>query len=363
MARRTRTWRGRRPLACTETSCAGLGRPCVWPCPSPQGPHGAPQGHDHDARTQGVGQFQSPSEATELVKEALTRNLAEIAGKDYNGEMAYDYLVIAAGRRLVTEKTPGFFEYANHLLGANAALKFGEAVKNFRAGQIIVGMCPGARLPVPVCETAFALARKFEHEIEVGSIQIKVIFPESLEAAFGGANLHKELETAFRRHGINVLYDVPISEITPEEILSAKKHRINYDLLMLLPPFCGNAALRNLGALDDEDFIKVDGFMRVSGLEKAYAAGDIAAFSGPKFAHMAVRQAEIAAANLAQEIEGREPFEEYYHEIAAIINAGGADSIYLHYGIWDDTLYRLKKGKFWGWAKEIHDRFWQIKHG
>ena len=65
MARRTRTWRGRRPLACTETSCAGLGRPCVWPCPSQQGPHGAPQGHARDARTQGVGQFHSTREATE----------------------------------------------------------------------------------------------------------------------------------------------------------------------------------------------------------------------------------------------------------------------------------------------------------
>ncbi len=207
------------------------------------------------------------------------------------------------------------------------------------------------------------MARKFEHEIDVGLIQIKVIFPESLEAAFGGANLHKELETAFRRHGINVLYDVPVKEITPEEIVSTKKHRINYDLLMLVPPFRGNAALRNLGASDAEDFIKTDGLMRVHGQAKTYAAGDIAAFSGPKLAHMAVRQAEIAANNIVSEIEGREPFEEYYHEIATVIDAGGADSIYLHYGIWDDTEYRLKQGRFWGWAKEIHDRFWRTKHG
>jgi RNA-directed DNA polymerase len=65
MARRTRTWRGRSPLAGTETSGAGLGRPCVWPCPSPQGPHGAPHGHDRDAPTQGVGQFHSTRAATE----------------------------------------------------------------------------------------------------------------------------------------------------------------------------------------------------------------------------------------------------------------------------------------------------------
>lgn len=299
----------------------------------------------------------------ELIGVSPARRTAKITGADFDGEIHYDYLVIAVGRRLATEKTPGFFEHAQHLLGVKAAFKFGELVRNFRAGTIIVGMCPDGCLPVPVCETAFALARKFEAEMRSGKIRIKVIFPESLEAAFGGANLHKELEAAFKRHNIQVLYDVPIREISFNEIFSAKKHQIKCDLLMLVPSFRGNAALRSLGASDDFDFIKVDGAMRVHGLEKTYAVGDIVAFSGPKFAYMAVRQAEIAAANIISEISGREPFEEYYHEIATIIDAGGADSIYLHYGIWDDTLYRLKKGRFWGWIKEAHDLLWRTKHG
>ncbi len=299
----------------------------------------------------------------EVIRINAESHSVSIVKEDYTIDLSYDYLVIALGRRLATEKIPGFFEHAHHLLGTVAALKFGEAVSDFRGGTIVVGMCLGAHLPVPVCETAFALAGKFESEMRSGKVKIKVIFPESVEAAFGGADLHRELEAAFRRHGISVLYDIPILEITPEEIVSRHKHRIKYDLLMLVPPFRGNAALRNLGASDDEDFIKVDGAMRVCGLEKTYAVGDTVAFSGPKFAHMAVRQAEITAANIISEIEGRESFEEYYHEISAVVDADGADSIYLHYGIWDDTLYNLKKGRFWGWAKEMHDRFWRARHG
>lgn len=299
----------------------------------------------------------------ELIRIDGRRRTAEIAGKDFNGEIGYDYLVIAVGRRLATEKVPGFFEHAQHLLGVNAALKFGESVRSFREGKIIVGLCPDARLPVPVCETAFALAQKFEAEMSDGKIRVSVIFPESVEAAFGGANLYRELEAAFKRHNIQVLYDIPISEISFDEIVSRHKHRIKCDLLMLVPTFRGNAALRGLGASDDFDFVKVDDWMRVHGLEKTYAVGDIVAFSGPKFAQMAVRQAEVAAANIISEIKGEKAEKVYYHEIATIIDAGGADSIYLHYGIWDDTLYRLKKGKFWGWAKEIHDRFWRAKHG
>jgi sulfide:quinone oxidoreductase len=299
----------------------------------------------------------------EVVRINNETRAVQITGEDFNGEIGYDYLVLAPGRRLATEKVPGFFEHAHHLLGVSAALEFGEAVRNFRAGNIVVGLCPGAHLPVPVCEAAFALAKKFENEIREGKIHLKVIFPESLESAFGGANLHKELEAAFQRHGINLLYDIEISEITSEEVISTGGHRIKHDLLMLLPPFRGHAMLRSLGAADDSDFIRVDDQMRIHGIEKAYAVGDIVAFSGPKLAHMAVRQAEVAAANLLSEIKGEKPEKEYYHEIATIIDAGGADSIYLHYGIWDDTTYRLKKGMIWGWAKEAHDAFWRQRHG
>jgi sulfide:quinone oxidoreductase len=298
----------------------------------------------------------------EAIEINADRSAVRVTGDDFDGDIYYDYLVIAVGRRLATEKVPGFFEYAHHLLGTDAALKFSAAVKNFHAGQIIVGMCPGARLPVPVCETAFALARKYEKEMRDGKVTIYVIFPESLEAAFGGANLHKELEAAFKRHDINVLYDFPIDEISPKEITSPNEHCIKYDLLMLVPPFKGQAMLGNLGVADDSGFIKVDGMMRVRGLEKTYAVGDIAAFSGPKFAYMAVRQAHYAADNLLAEIQGQEPYEEYYHEINAIIDAGGADSIHLHYGIWDDVNFALQQGRFWGFAKTIHDKAWRAKH-
>lgn len=300
----------------------------------------------------------------EVVEIDAERRNVLITGDDVDGEIFYDYLVIASGRRLATENVPGFFEYAQHLLGLRAAQQFGETVELFRSGNIVVGMCPGSRLPVPVCETAFALARKFETEMRDGTIQLKVIFPESPAAAFGGASLHKELEAAFKRHGINVLYDVPISEISLDEIFSSKGHKIKHDLLMLVPPFEGQTVIERLGdeAADGAGYARVNGKMQVNGLEKTYAVGDIVAFSGPKFAHMAVRQARVAADNILAEIKGEDPGAEYYHEINMIIDEGGSDSIHLHYGIWDDKVFALQQGTFWSWAKNIHDRFWKARH-
>jgi sulfide:quinone oxidoreductase len=298
----------------------------------------------------------------EMIRINRASQTVEVAGDDVNGEIAYDYLVIAPGRRLATERVPGFFEYANHLLGVGSALRFGEKVRDFQEGTIVVGSCPEGRLPVPVCETAFVLARKFKTQVAEGRIRIKVVFPDSLEAAFGGARLHRELESAFERHQISVHYEVPIASITEEEIISSNGHRIMYDLAMLIPPFRGQSSLANLGIMDEADFIKVDGKMRVHDLANTYAVGDVVAFSGPKFAHMAVRQAEVAAANLAATIKGAETDAEYYHEIATVIDAGGADSIFLHYGVWDDAMYRVRQGHFWGWAKDVHDKLWRARH-
>lgn len=314
---------------------------------------------DLRARMTGLGVRYIQAEVLDI--DAVRREVV-VSGPDVSGRIDYDLVVLAMGRRLATETVPGFFEHAHHLLGIKAAEEFGTALSRFKEGSVIVGLCPGSRLPVPVCETAFAIAGRFAKSIDEGRVRVKVIFPDSLADAFGGAEIHKELQAAFERHKINVLYDVPIVQITDNDVLSSDKHRIGHDLLMLLPPFKGQSMLHHLGITDDRDFIKVDGAMRVYGLANAYAAGDNVAFSGPKLAHMAVRQAQVVAANIAKELTGQEPKDNYYHEVASIIDAGGRDSIYLHYGIWDDELYSVRKGMTWGWIKEVHDAAWRHRH-
>jgi sulfide:quinone oxidoreductase len=153
----------------------------------------------------------------------------DITGDDYNGTMGYDFLVLATGPKLAIDRVPGFFENSHHLLGVNPALRFGQAVQDFKGGNIVLGLCPDAKLPVAVCETAFALANRFEMEMAAEDVNIRVIFPDSLESAFGGAQFSAQLEKAFSKHGINVLYDIPISEVTPSEVDSSKGHRIGYD--------------------------------------------------------------------------------------------------------------------------------------
>lgn len=301
----------------------------------------------------------SEGEAVRINKESRS---ISVANEDYTVDVDYDYLLIAFGRCLATEKIPGFFEFAHHLLDMDAALKFGAAVESFRGGNIVVGMCPGAYLPVPACETAFALARRFEAEIDERKTSITVVFPETVREAFGGAKIYEELEWAFEKHDIELIENFPVRKISEDEISGGDGRTINHDLLMLIPPFQGQEMLKNLGIADDSGFALVNKFMQVADSPRIYAAGDCTALTGPKLAHMAVRQAAVASKNIAAEIKGEPPDEIYHHEIAAIIDQSGADSIYLHYGIWNDKLYRLQEGTLWSWVKSIHDRYWETVH-
>ncbi len=296
----------------------------------------------------------------EVINLDTNRKRVKITGDDFDGEIGYDYLVIALGRRLATEKIGGFFEHAHHLLGINAAQKFGAAVDKFEKGKIIVGLSPEAFLPVPVCETAFSLAKKFKNKIENKKISVSIVFPETIKQAFGGAELHKKLKKAFDQHHIEVIENFDVREVSANTVISAEKKSINYDLLMLLPPFRGQSMLGNQGFTDELDFIKVDNFMRVEESEKTYAVGDVAAFPGPKLAYMAVRQAQTAAENIAAEIRGGMPTRIYYHDIAVIIDEAGDDALFLHYGVWDDILYGLKEGKMWSRMKKEHNQLWEV---
>src|SRR4029453_12439608 len=72
-----------------------------------------------------------------------------MAHGEVEGDITYDYLIFALGRRLATEQIIGFFEHANHLLTVEGALKFGETLKVFHEGRAVIGQCPGARLRLP----------------------------------------------------------------------------------------------------------------------------------------------------------------------------------------------------------------------
>jgi sulfide:quinone oxidoreductase len=280
-----------------------------------------------------------------------------IAHGEVEGKLPYDYVVYALGRRLATERITGFYEHAHHLLNVDKAIKFGKAIANFHEGHAVIGQCLGSRLPSPVYETAFALARKLKENNERERVKITIVSPEEIGSEFG-TDVGIKLQKALDHHQIEFLSGFPIERVGERAVLTAEGRGINFDLLMLMPPFEGASAALHQGITDD-GYINADWSMRVIGVEGMYAVGDCVNFRGPKMGHMAVRQAEVAAANLVAEIKGGEPVAHYDHEMRLVIDDGAGDSIYLHKDIWTNEPGTVRQGRFWSWAKRAQEKCWE----
>ena len=285
-----------------------------------------------------------------------------IAHGEFEGNLSYDYVVFALGRRLATEKITGFFEHAHHLLNVDKAIKFGKAVAEFEEGRVVLGQCFGARLPVPVYETAFTLARLLENKGKRDRVRITVVSPDTLEAELGDVTGAVALNQALETHDIELLTNCRIQSLTQNSATTNTGDAIDFNLLMLVPPFRGSSAATYMGVINEEGYIQVDATMRVIGNQRIYAAGDCVNFTGPKLGHMAVRQAEVAAANLAAEVEGGVRTARYSHEMRFVIDEPGGDSVYVHKDIWDDEPATVRQGRFWSWAKQAQKKYWETTH-
>ena len=285
-----------------------------------------------------------------------------IAHGQVEGKLPYDYLIFALGRRLATEKITGFYEHAHHLLNVDKAIKFGQAIREFREGRAVFGECFGSRLPVPVYESAFALAHCLEKKGQRDRVRITVVSPDTLESDLRDANAAITLRRMLDKQQIELLENFRITSLTQNTAKTNDGEMVEFNLLMLVPPFQGSSAAHNLKVTDDDGYIHVDSTMRVMDHEHIYAVGDCVAFTGPKMGHMAVRQGEIAATNLAAEITQRAYRSHYSHEMRVVIDEAGADGLYLHKDIWTDEPATVKQNLFWAWAKRLQQRHWEFTH-
>jgi sulfide:quinone oxidoreductase len=280
---------------------------------------------------------------------------------DFVGDMPYDFLVLALGRRMKTEQVTGFFEHAHHLSDVRHAKKFGAAARLFNQGRAVIGYCPGARLPVPVFETAFALSHLLEERGKRDHCTITIVSSESPDEMFGGIPMSDALNGALESHRVELVSDFAITQVTPNSVIANDGRTLSCDLNMLIPPFGGPGALVATGITDAEGYVRVDKTMRVEGIDRMYAAGDCVSFKGPKTGHMAVRQGEVAAENVAAEIQGRALTANYDHEMMLVIEAGD-ESIFVRKDLWSDEAANIQHSRFWAWAKRKQERYWKAKH-
>jgi NADH dehydrogenase FAD-containing subunit len=84
-----------------------------------------------------------------------------------------------------------------------------------------------------------------------------------------------------------------------------------------------------MGITDDRGFIRIDGNMRVDGVQRMYAVGDSVNLSGPRYGQSVKAQAAIAASNLVTELKGTRPKVIYKPELLPVFAAESLSSFEL----------------------------------
>ncbi len=222
-----------------------------------------------------------------------------------NGEVKYDYLVSSLGLQTRPELIPGDFHVAHHTWEMDAALRLRDALKDFTAGRLVIGIsAPPYRCPPGPYEAAWL--------IEDGLVErgirnnVTIDFFTSEPGPLGGNGQPSEfMREHLDERGINLHTDFTIDNVDGDakKVRSTDGRELPFDLLFIVPPHRPAQVLLDSGLADDTG-VEVDVDTLATRWENVYAIGDAANMPASKAGVVAHQEADVVAHNIAHELTG-----------------------------------------------------------
>jgi sulfide:quinone oxidoreductase len=227
-----------------------------------------------------------------------------------NGErLAYDYLVLATGSRIVPEAIDGFASEAYHFYTAEAAQRLRSALDAFRGGRIVIGIagmpykCP----PAPL-EVAFLIEAELRERGLRDATELHFCSP--IGRAFTIESVSEMATPILERKGIELhsFFNVETIDATRKVVQSLEGEELPYDLLILVPPHKGQQFLIDSGlAPAPGGWLPTDrATLQVGGRQDIYALGDATDLPLSKAGSTAHFEAPVVTERIVASIEGRQ---------------------------------------------------------
>jgi sulfide:quinone oxidoreductase len=223
--------------------------------------------------------------------------------------LAYDFLVLATGSRILPEAIEHFDAEAHHFYSAEAALELRKALDAFKGGKIVVAIagmpykCP----PAPL-EVSFLI----ESELRERGIRdnSEVHFCSPIGRAFTIESVSEMATPIFEQKGIEVHTFFNVEAIDPDRhvVQSLEGEELPYDLLILVPPHKGQQFLMDSGmAPAPGGWLPTDrATLQVGGRPNVFALGDATDLPLSKAGSTAHFEAPVVTERIVAAIEGRD---------------------------------------------------------
>lgn len=245
-----------------------------------------------------------------------------------NGDIHYDYLVVATGASLNFDILPNLNPKDNMIqcivtpeLAEKSANAFEEIVKN--PGPVVVAATQGASCMGAAYEYLFNLDKYLRKRGVRDKVDITWVTPEPFLGHFGIGGIvggQTMLEIFMKLYGIKWYTDATIKKIEKDNIILGDETKLPYKMSMMIPPFLGADVMKNSPELVDEKGFVVtnEGYQHIK-YKNVYAAGlaveviapfkkSAAPFGVPKTGFPSDVMGKIVAENIKNDIRGNGKF-------------------------------------------------------
>jgi sulfide:quinone oxidoreductase len=287
-----------------------------------------------------------------------------------DGEVPYDYLLLAPGAELRPQALPGLAEAGRNLYTLDGAAGLNTDLSCFAGGRLVVLV---AALPFKCPAAPYEAAMLFEARLRAQGVrarsEVAVYTPEPQPMPVAGPALGAAVRALLTARGIDYFPGHQPVAVEPgsRTIRFATGDVTRYDLLAYVPPHAAPAFVVDAGLAPPGGWVKVDARTLATPCERVWAVGDVTGIplpngkSLPKAGVFAERQAEVVARNIAALVRGAAPTAEFGGEGACFVEMGGGRAGFAtgNFYATPDPVVRLKTpGRRWHWAKVLVERTW-----
>ncbi|MCC6931288.1 MAG: NAD(P)/FAD-dependent oxidoreductase [Gemmatimonadaceae bacterium] len=225
--------------------------------------------------------------------------------------IAYDFLIIATGSRIVPAETEGLTgkgwrDTAFDFYTLDGASALGEKLRTWKGGRLVVNVvempikCPVAPLEFLFLAEAFFAGRGMRDDVEL-------VYATPLDSAFTKKRCSDMMGGLLEERGIAVETTFNTGEVdgSARMLRSWDGREIPYDLLVTVPTHRGSAAIATSGLGNELDFVPTDRHtLQSRAFENVFVIGDATDLSSSKAGSVAHFQAEVLTGNVRRAIAG-----------------------------------------------------------
>jgi len=292
------------------------------------------------------------------------------------GEIAFDYLIVALGAELAPDAIPGLAEASQTFYTFEGASRLYNALASFAGGRIAVVVaampykCPGAPY-----EGAMLIADYFRRTGRRVGVDIRLFTPEPQPMPVAGPQLGAAVVQMLEAKQIQFhpLHTLAVVDPAARTMRFQQGQTERYDLLIAVPPHRAPRLVRGAGLTNAAGWVPVNPQTLETEHNSVFAAGDVTAIPIPGrwkpdvplmlpkagvFAHV---QAEVVAARISAEIEGRKPGETFCGDGYCMLETGEdlAGFAYGNFFAEPSPQINLRQiGKAWHIGKVLFERWW-----